>query len=147
MLERRASVYRRQKLGHLQKASKRRNRLAAPIVLPFVKAVVCAPIHIASISFAAALWILASALNAHAQANSLVTPSSRGATASAPSGNEASKPAETAKPVDHKVAHVKKKKKPSFMNKMRDKAMEKVQKLFGSKQEPKQEQKPEPKIE
>lgn len=33
------------------------------------------------------------------------------------------------------------------MNKMRDKAMEKVQKLFGSKQEPKQEQKPEPKIE
>jgi hypothetical protein len=123
-------------------ASKRRNRLADLTVLPFMKAVVRAPIRIASISFAAALWMLAPALPAHGQTNSL-TPSSNGATASAPSGNEAGQPAETEKQSVHKAAHVKKKKKPSFMNKMRDKAVEKVQKLFGSKQEPK----PEPKIE
>jgi len=103
-----------------------------------MKAVVCAPVHIASIWFAAALLMLAPALPLHAQVNSAVTPSSSGATTSAPSGGAAGKsaeiaPAETAKPAAHKAAHPKKK-KISFMHKMRDKAVQKVQKLFDSKQ-------------
>ena len=84
--------------------------------------------------------MLAPTLPAQAQANSVVTPSARGETQSAPSGGETGKPvaAETGKPAAHKAAHPKKKKS-SFMHKMRDKAVQQVQKLFGSKQEPKQE--------
>lgn len=93
---------------------------------------------IASISFAAALLMLAPALSAQAQPNSVVIPSANGASQSAPSGGETNKPAvaETGKPAAHKAAHPKKK-KTSFMHKMRDKAEQQVQKLLGSKQQPK----------
>ena len=92
---------------------------------------------IASISFAAALLMLAPALSAQAQPNSVVVPSANGGTQSAPSGGETNKPAvaKTGKPAAHKAAHPKKK-KTSFM---RDKAEQQVQKLFGSKQQPKQQ--------
>lgn len=95
---------------------------------------------IASISFAAALLVLASTLSAQAQANSVVAPSANGEPQSAPSGTDTAKPAaaETGKPAAHKAAHPKKKKS-SFMHKMRDKAVQQVQKLLGSKQQPKQQ--------
>ena len=95
---------------------------------------------IASISFAAALLMLARTLPAQAQANSVVVPSANGETQSAPSGAETAKPAAaaTGKPAAHKAAHIKKKKS-SFMHKMRDKVVLQVQKLLGSKQEPKQQ--------
>jgi hypothetical protein len=97
---------------------------------------------IASISFAAALLMLAPTLPAQAQANSVVVPSanSESETQSAPSGAETAKPAAaaTGKPAAHKAAHIKKKKS-SFMHKMRDKVVLQVQKLLGSKQEPKQQ--------
>jgi hypothetical protein len=97
-------------------------------------ALVCRRVRVVSISLVAALLILAPAPPAHAQANSEVVPSAAGASASAPSGGETINPA-----AHHKAAHSQpKKKKPSFMHKMRDKAMEKVQKLFGPKQESKQ---------
>jgi hypothetical protein len=97
---------------------------------------------IASISFAAALLVLASTVSAQAQPNSVVVPSanSESETQGAPSGGETGKPAaaETGKPAAHKAAHPKKK-KTSFMHKMRDKAVQQVQKLLGSKQQPKQQ--------
>jgi hypothetical protein len=96
-------------------------------------AFVCRRIRVASISLVAALLILAPAPRAHAQANSEVVPSVGGAGSSAPSGGE------TGKAAHHQAAHAQpKKKKSSFMHKMRDKAMAKVQKLFGPKPESKQ---------
>ncbi len=91
-----------------------------------------------AVSFAAALLMLAPTLSAQAQANSVAAPSPNGETQSAPSGAETAKPAAaaTTKPPAHKAAHPKKKKS-SFMNKMKDKAAKQVQKMFGSKQEPK----------
>jgi hypothetical protein len=97
-------------------------------------ALVCRRVRVASISLVAALLILSPAPQAHAQANSEVVPSASGASASAPSGGETGKAA-----AHHHGAHAQpKKKKSSFMNKMRDKAMDKVQKLFGPKPESKQ---------
>ena len=99
---------------------------------------------IASISFAAALLMLAPTLSAQAQPNSVELPPANGETQSAPSGGETGKQAaaETGKPAAHKAtqkaAHPKKKKS-SFMHKMRDKAEQQIQKLLGSKQEPKQQ--------
>jgi hypothetical protein len=99
-----------------------------------MKALVCPRVRVASISLMAVLLILASAPRAHSQPNSEAVPSANGASASAPSGAETSNHA-----AHHKAAHAQpKKKKSSFMHKMRDKAMEKVQKLFGPKQESKQ---------
>ena len=98
-----------------------------------------------AVSFAAALLMLAPTLPAQAQANSAqpnsaVAPSANGETHSAPSGAEAAKPAAaaTTKAAAHKGAHPKKK-KASFMNKMKDKAKKQAEKLFGSKEEPKQQ--------
>jgi hypothetical protein len=111
-----------------------------------MKVVPCARIRIASIGLAAALLMAASAHPAHAQSNSLEVPSSSGASAPA---NERATTGENGKAAKHhKAAHAEpKKKKTSFAHKMRDKAMEKVQKLFGSKLEPKQEPKPETNVE
>jgi hypothetical protein len=111
-----------------------------------MKAQVCSPIRIASIGLVAATLMLAPARPAHSHGNSTVIPSSSGAAASAHSGDEADKAAETgnapAQSEHHKAVHSQpKKKKTSFMHKMRDKAMEKVQKLFGKKQESKPEAK------
>ena len=107
-----------------------------------MKAILCAPIRIASIGLVAALSMAASALPAQAQANSLEVPSSSGATA--PAGETATTGENGKAAKHHKAAHSEpKKKKTSLVHKMRDKAMEKVQKLFGSKLEPKQEPKPE----
>jgi hypothetical protein len=98
------------------------------------------PIRLASVFFIAALvLILAPAGAVHAQANSTEIPSSNGAAAKPPSGGETGQPAETgtAQP-HHKHAHAQpqaRKKKQSFMHKMRDKAMDKFQKYFGKKQE------------
>jgi hypothetical protein len=95
---------------------------------------VCRRVRVASISLVAALLILSSAPRTHAQANSEVVPSASGASASAPSGGATGKAA-----THHQAAHSQpRKKKSSFMHKMRDKAMAKVQKLFGPKQETKQ---------
>jgi hypothetical protein len=97
-------------------------------------AVVCRRVRVASISLAAALLILAPTPLVHAQPNTAVVPSAGGASASAPSGGETGKAA-----THHQAGHAQpKKKKSSFMHKMRDKAMAKVQKLFGPKQESKQ---------
>ena len=97
-------------------------------------ALVCRRIRVASISLLAALLIIFPAPLTHAQANSEDVPSASGASASAPSGGETGKAA-----AHHQAAHAQpKKKKSSFMHKMRDKAMAKVQKLFGPKQESKQ---------
>ncbi len=88
----------------------------------------------------------APALPAQAQANSLEVPPSSGATA--PAGETATTGENGKAAKHHKAAHSEpKKKKTSFVHKMRDKAMEKVQKLFGSKLEPKQEPKPESNVE
>src|ERR1700723_1335208 len=96
-------------------------------------AVVCRRVRVASISLVAAWLILAPAPRAYAQANTAVVPSAGGASASAPSGGGTGKSAN-----HHKVAQAQpKKKKSNFMHKMRDKAMSKVQKLFGPKQESK----------
>jgi|GEM_PF-1054370 len=96
-----------------------------------------------AVSVAAALLMLAPTLPAQAQANSaqpnsVAAPSANGKTRSAPSGAETAKPAAaaTTKAAAHKTAHPKKKKS-SFMNKMKDKAEKQVQKMFGSKPEPK----------
>jgi hypothetical protein len=98
-------------------------------------ALVCRRVRVASISLLAGLLILAPAPRAHAQANSEVVPSVGGASASAPSGGETGKTAGG----HHQAGHDQpKKKKSSFMHKMRDKAMVKVQKLFGPKPESKQ---------
>jgi hypothetical protein len=88
--------------------------------------------RIASIWVAAALLMLAVALPAQAQTNSVATPSARGATPSAPSVGEAGTPAMTRKPAANKAAHLKKKKS-SFVHRMRDKAVQQFQKLLGSK--------------
>ena len=111
-----------------------------------MKVEVCARNRIASTSLAVALLVLAPAIPARAQSNTTVVPSSNGAGANAPSAEETGKQAETGKPSAHNAAHPKKK-KTSFMHKMRDKAMLKVQKLFGSKQQPAQEPKPESNLE
>jgi len=97
-------------------------------------AVVCRRVRVASISLAAAWLILAHAPRTYAQANTAVVPSAGGASASAQSGAKTGK-ATTHHQVDHGQP---KKKKSNFMHKMRDKAMAKVQKLFGPKQESKQ---------
>jgi hypothetical protein len=111
-----------------------------------MKLVPCAAIRIASIGLVAALLIAAPALPAQAQANSLEVPSSSGATA--PAGERATTGENGKAAKHHKAAHSEpKKKKTSFVHKMRDKAMEKVQKLFGSKLEPKPEPKPESNVE
>jgi len=111
---------------------------------------VCALIRITSVGLVAALLMMTPARAAHAQSNSAVAPSSSSAAANAPSGSEIGKSAETgntqAQTDHHKAAHPRpKKKKTSFMHKMRDKAMEKVQKLFGKKQEPQPQVKQVPK--
>ena len=95
-------------------------------------------IRIASIGLAAALLMIAPAPQAHAQSSTAVTPSSNGSASKAPSSDEADKPAEAGtEKVHHKAAHSQpKKKKTSFVHKMRDKAMAKMQKFFGKKQEP-----------
>ena len=84
-----------------------------------------------------------------AQANSLEVPSSSGATAPASETATTGETGENGKAEKHhKAAHSEpKKKKTSFVHKMRDKAMEKVQNLFGSKLEPKPEPKPETNVE
>jgi hypothetical protein len=111
-----------------------------------MKAVPCAAIRIASIGLVAALLMAAPALPAQAQANSLEVPPSSGATA--PAGETATTGENGKAAKHHKATHSEpKKKKTSFVHKMRDKAMEKVQKLFGSKLEPKQEPKPESNVE
>ena len=98
-----------------------------------------------AVSFAAALLMLAPTLAAQAQpnsaqSNSAVAPSTNDETHSAPSGADTAKPAAaaTTKPASHKAAHPKKK-KASFMNKIKDKAKKQAEKLFGSKEEPKQQ--------
>jgi len=95
------------------------------------------------VSIAAALLVLASTLSAELQADSVASPSASGGAESAPPAVQPAKPAaaETAKPAAHKAAkpEKKKKKKSSFINKIRDKAAQQVQKLLGSKQEPKQQ--------
>jgi hypothetical protein len=97
-------------------------------------AVVCRRVRVASISLAAALLILTPAPQTYAQANTAVVPSAGGASASAPSAGGTGKAA-----THHQVAQAQpKKKKSNFMHKMRDKAMAKVQKLFGPKPESKQ---------
>jgi len=114
-----------------------------------MKVVPCEPIRIASIGLVAALLMAAPTHPAQAQANSLEVPSSSGA--AAPTGETATTGetgvnGKAAK--HHKAAHSEpKKKKTSFVHRMRDKAMEKVQKLFGSKLEPKPEPKPETNVE
>jgi hypothetical protein len=105
-----------------------------------MKAQSCSPIRFGSIGLVVATLMLAPARPAHSQGNSTVIPSSSGAASSAHSGDEADQAAEpgsaSAQSAHHKAAHSQpKKKKNSFMHKMRDKAMEKVQKLFGKKQE------------
>jgi hypothetical protein len=114
-----------------------------------MRAEFCAATRVACVTLVAGLLMMASAPRAHAQANSVEVPSTTGAAASAATGGETGKPAETGKAAKHhKAAHAHpKKKKTSFMNKMRDKAMEKVQKLFGPKNEPQQEPKPGPNVE
>ncbi len=112
-----------------------------------MKVVPCAPIRIASIGLVAALLMAAPALPAQAQPNSLEVPSSSGA--AVPAGETATT-AENGKAAKHHKAAAHsdpKKKKTSFVHKMRDKAMEKFQKLFGSKLQPKQEPKPESNVE
>ncbi len=109
-----------------------------------MKARVCSPFRIGSIGLVVATLMLAPAGPARSQGNSTVIPSSGGAAASAYSGDEADKAAEAGNEptAHHKAARSHpKKKKTSFMHKMRDKAMEKVQKLFGKKQESKPEAK------
>jgi hypothetical protein len=97
-------------------------------------AAVCRRVRVASISLVAAWLILAPAPRTYAQANTAVVPSAGGASATAPSGGETGKAA-----THHQDAHAQpKKKKSNFMHKMRDKAMAKVQKLFGPKQDSKQ---------
>ena len=111
-----------------------------------MKVTPCVQIRIASIALVAALLMMAPAHPAQAQANSLEVPSSSGATA--PAGETATTGENGKAAKHHKAAHSEpKKKKTSFMHKMRDKAMEKVQKLFGSKPEPKQQPKPESNVE
>ena len=111
-----------------------------------MKVVPCARIRIASIGLVAALLMAAPALPAQAQANSLEVPSSSGA--ATPAGETATTGENGTAAKHHKAAHSEpKKKKTSFMHKMRDKAMDKVQKLFGSKLEPKPEPKPESNVE
>jgi hypothetical protein len=100
-----------------------------------MKAVPCAAIRIASIGLVAALLMAAPALPAQAQANSLEVPPSSGATA--PAGETATTGENGKAAKHHKATHSEpKKKKTSFVHKMRDKAMEKVQKLFGSNWNP-----------
>jgi hypothetical protein len=114
-----------------------------------MKVVPCARIRIAAIGLVAALLMGAPAVPAQAQANSLEVPSSSGATAPASETATTGETGENGKAEKHhKAAHSEpKKKKTSFVHKMRDKAMEKVQKLFGSKLEPKPEPKPETNVE
>src|SRR5271156_3527667 len=99
------------------------------------------PAHIASVLLVAAL-LLAPARSAHAQANSTEIPSSNGPTANAPGGGETGQPAEAAnEATHHKHAHAHaegKRKKPSFMHRMRDKAMDKLQKFLARRQEQEQ---------
>jgi len=99
------------------------------------------PAHIASVLLVAALLLaLAPARSAHAQANSTEIPSSNGPTANAPGGGETGQPAEAAnETTHHKHAHAEgKKKKPSFIHRMRDKAMDKLQKFLARRQEQEQ---------
>ena len=106
--------------------------------------------RIAPVCLVAALLILAPALTARAQSNSTSVPASSSVTTNSRPAGETGNTAEigkrSAQHAAHNAAHPKKK-KTSFMHKMRDKAMAKVQKLFGSKQAPKQVSPPESKIE
>jgi len=99
-----------------------------------MKALVRPPIQLAFLGLLVGLLIVAPAGQARAQANSAGAPSFGAENAKTPSGDEAGKPADTGNAATHhKGAHSQhKKKKTSFMSKMRDKA----QKLFGKKQEP-----------
>jgi spermidine/putrescine-binding protein len=112
-----------------------------------MKVVPCARIRIASIGLVAALlMVVAPTHPAQAQTNSLEVPSSSGATAPA---SEKATTGENGKAAKHRQPDhsESRKKKNSFMHKMRDKAMAKVQKLFGSKLEPRPEPKPESNVE
>jgi hypothetical protein len=130
-----------------QNVESRRNLLAGTAVLSAMKVEVRSQICIASIGLALALLMIAPARQAHAQSNSAVAPSSSGSASKAPSGDEASKPAETGnETAHHKAAHFQpKKKKTSFVHKMRDKAMAKMQKFFGKREEPQSSAKQVPK--
>ena len=88
--------------------------------------------RVATILFAGAILVLAQSSLVLAQTKPASTLSATGETTGAPPGGETDKrdSQATAKQAAHH-----KKKKSSFMHKMRDKAMEKVQKLFGSKRE------------
>jgi len=86
------------------------------------------------IALVAVLLTLPQTRQANAESNSAVA--SNGSALTAPSGNEPNRPAESGEPAYHKGSHAQpKKKKTSFVNKMRDKAMAKMQKFFGKKQE------------
>jgi hypothetical protein len=104
--------------------------------------------RIAPVCLVAALLILTPPPTVRAQTSS--TAVSNSATTNPAPAGETGNTAEIGKSSAHKAAHNAahpKKKKASFMHKMRDKAMAKVQKLFGSKQAPKQASPPESKIE
>jgi len=88
--------------------------------------------HLASVSVLAAILLLAPALPVHAQADSANTASASRRTQNSAPENESSKSLPTRKQTAAAPHH--KKKKTSFVHKMRDKALAKVQKLFGSKQ-------------
>ena len=106
--------------------------------------------RIAPVCLVAALLILAPALPVRAQTNSTSVPPSNSVTTNSRRADETGNTAEIGKSSAHRGVHNAahpKKKKTSFMHKMRDKAMAKVQKLFGSKQAPKQVSPPESKIE
>jgi hypothetical protein len=116
-----------------------RNHLRSLASYIFMKTSPCALIRIVSAGILAAMLMLAPVRPAHAQATS-----GGATTANASSGAEASHPTETGSTsTHHKGAHTHpqaKKKKPSFMHRMRDKAMGKFQKYFSKKNqsEPKQ---------
>lgn len=83
---------------------------------------------------------------AQVQENSLEVPSL--SSAAAPASEKATTGESGNAANHHKAAPSEpKKKKNSFMHKMRDKAMAKVQKFFGSRLEPKQATKPESNVE
>lgn len=87
---------------------------------------------------AAAILVVAMFMSsARAQANSLTIPSTGDADVSAPANREPDAQIKSKKIAANDAdQHAnKKKKKHSFMNKMRDKATEQLQKLLGSKQD------------
>jgi dienelactone hydrolase len=104
--------------------------------------------HFVSASFLAAALILAPAVPVFAQADSATTTSAPKETQNSASASESTKSIPSHKhagTTNHQknAAEHQKKKKPSFAHKMRDKALAKMQKFFGSKQGPKEDSKQE----